>query len=62
MSPKRLAFAARLRIDWYLLLIVGMVALASLAPARGAAAPVFEWATRIAIGGWVPRSSARNPC
>src|SRR6185369_2914906 len=33
-----------------LLLIVGMVVAASLLPARGAAAPVFGWATKIAIG------------
>jgi sodium/bile acid cotransporter 7 len=40
----------RLKIDWYLLLIVSMVVAASLEPARGAAAPVFDWATKIAIG------------
>lgn len=40
----------RLKIDRYLLLIIGMVVLASVLPARGRAAPVAEWATRIAIG------------
>jgi sodium/bile acid cotransporter 7 len=39
-----------MKIDWYIVLIVGMVALASVAPARGAAAPVFGLATKIAIG------------
>ena len=43
-------WADRLKPDWYIILIVGMVALASLLPARGAAAPVFDWATRLAIG------------
>jgi sodium/bile acid cotransporter 7 len=40
----------RLKPDWYILLIVGMVALASVLPARGGAAPVFDFATKIAIG------------
>jgi sodium/bile acid cotransporter 7 len=43
-------FLRRLKVDTYLLLIVGMVVAASVAPARGAAAPVFDWATKIAIG------------
>ncbi|RAK61865.1 bile acid:sodium symporter [Phenylobacterium hankyongense] len=41
---------ARLRPDWYLVLIISMVAAASLAPARGAAGPAFDWATKVAIG------------
>jgi len=41
---------ARLKIDWYLVLILGMVVAASVAPARGAAGPVFDWATKIGIG------------
>ncbi len=41
---------SRLKPDWYILLIVGMVVLASVLPARGAAAPAFGLATKIAIG------------
>ncbi len=41
---------SRLKVDWYIVLIVGMVVLASILPARGAAAPVFDLATKIAIG------------
>jgi sodium/bile acid cotransporter 7 len=40
---------SRLKIDWYIILIVAMVVLASLLPARGAAAPAFGLATKIAI-------------
>jgi sodium/bile acid cotransporter 7 len=39
-----------LKIDRYLLLIVSMVVLASFLPARGEAAFVANWATKIAIG------------
>lgn len=39
-----------MKVDKYLLLIVSMVALASLVPARGVAGPAFDWATKIAIG------------
>lgn len=42
--------ASRVKIDRYLVLIVLMVVAASLAPARGQAAVVFDWTTRIAIG------------
>lgn len=38
------------RIDWQIVLIIAMVALATVAPARGAAEPIFAWATRIGIG------------
>jgi sodium/bile acid cotransporter 7 len=41
---------SRLKIDRYLLLIVSMVVLASFLPARGQAAVVANWATKIAIG------------
>ena len=44
------AWLQRLRPDTYVMLIVGMVVLASLLPARGAAAPVFGLATKVAIG------------
>jgi sodium/bile acid cotransporter 7 len=50
VSDKPAGLLARLRIDTYLLLILGMVVAASLLPARGPAAPVFGWATKIAIG------------
>lgn len=41
---------SRLKVDWYIVLILGMVLLASVLPARGPAAPVFDLATKIAIG------------
>ena len=50
MSAKKTGILSRLRVDTYLLLIVGMVVAASILPAKGAAAPVFDWATKIAIG------------
>ncbi|WP_310540776.1 bile acid:sodium symporter family protein [Phenylobacterium sp.] len=40
---------SRLRPDWYIILIFSMVVLASLLPARGAAAPVFGVTTQVAI-------------
>ncbi|HTH97193.1 MAG TPA: bile acid:sodium symporter family protein [Stellaceae bacterium] len=40
----------RLRVDNFLMLLVGMVVLASILPARGSVAPVFATATDIAIG------------
>jgi sodium/bile acid cotransporter 7 len=46
----RPSWLSRLKIDRYLLLIVSMVVLATFAPARGAAAPIADWATKIAIG------------
>jgi sodium/bile acid cotransporter 7 len=46
----RRSWLRRIRPDWYLILILSMVALATVAPARGAAAPAFELATKIAIG------------
>lgn len=48
-EPARASWLGRLKPDWYLVLIFGMVVLATLLPARGAAAPVFEWATKISI-------------
>jgi sodium/bile acid cotransporter 7 len=48
-QPARASWLGRLKPDWYIVLIFGMVAVASLLPARGAAAPAFEWATKIAI-------------
>jgi sodium/bile acid cotransporter 7 len=41
---------ARLRPDWYVVLIVSMVVVASIAPARGEAAVAFGWATKVGIG------------
>jgi sodium/bile acid cotransporter 7 len=43
-------FLGRLKVDRYLLLILSMVVAASLAPARGEAAQVFDWTTKVAIG------------
>jgi sodium/bile acid cotransporter 7 len=40
----------RVKIDRYLLLILAMVVLASLAPARGQGAHVMGWVTKVAIG------------
>ncbi|HEY8615828.1 bile acid:sodium symporter family protein [Phenylobacterium sp.] len=48
-APARASWLGRLKPDWYIVLIFGMVAAASLLPARGAAATAFEWATKIAI-------------
>jgi len=50
LAAARESWLGRLKPDWYLLLIVSMVALATVAPARGAAAPGFDLATKIAIG------------
>jgi sodium/bile acid cotransporter 7 len=50
VSDKKAGILSRLKVDTYLLLILGMVVLASVAPARGAAAPAFGWITKIAIG------------
>lgn len=49
MSGKPTGWLARLKPDWYIILIVSMVVLASVLPAQGAAAPVFGVATKIAI-------------
>ncbi|WP_374471454.1 bile acid:sodium symporter family protein [Phenylobacterium sp.] len=48
-KPARASWLGRLKPDGYIVLIFAMVAVASLLPARGAAAPVFDWATKIAI-------------
>ncbi|MET0272154.1 MAG: bile acid:sodium symporter family protein [Phenylobacterium sp.] len=47
---RRTGLLARLRPDWYIVLLVAMVVLASLAPARGEAAVAFGWATKVGIG------------
>lgn len=49
-APARASWLGRLKPDWYLILIFGMVVVASLAPARGDVAVGFSWATKIAIG------------
>jgi sodium/bile acid cotransporter 7 len=49
VSRKR-GLLARLRPDWYIVLLVAMVVVASLAPARGEAAVAFGWATKVGIG------------
>jgi sodium/bile acid cotransporter 7 len=48
-EPARASWLRRLKPDWYVVLIFGMVVVASLLPARGAAAVGFDWATKIAI-------------
>jgi sodium/bile acid cotransporter 7 len=50
-AAARESWLGRLKPDWYLLLILSMVALASVAPARGEVATGFDLATKIAIGG-----------
>ena len=47
MNP--LALLRRLRIDPYIVAILAMVAVASLLPARGAAAVGFDWLTKVVI-------------
>jgi sodium/bile acid cotransporter 7 len=49
VSQKPAGLFARLKIDVYLVLIVSMVVLASILPARGAAAVGFDWAAKLAI-------------
>jgi sodium/bile acid cotransporter 7 len=49
VSGARASWLARLRPDWYLVLIILMAVAASIAPARGDAAVAFGWATKLAI-------------
>jgi sodium/bile acid cotransporter 7 len=49
-GPARRSWLGRIKPDWYLILIVSMVVLASLLPARGQAAVGFKWATAVGIG------------
>lgn len=58
---RKAGWLARLKPDVYILLILGMVLLASVLPARGAAEPVVDWATRIAIGITFFLNGARLP-
>jgi sodium/bile acid cotransporter 7 len=48
--PAERRLFGRLKVDWYLVLIVAMVVAASIAPARGEAARAFGWTTKFAIG------------
>jgi solute carrier family 10 (sodium/bile acid cotransporter), member 7 len=50
VSEGRPGLFARVKVDWYLVLIIAMAALASVLPARGEAAVWAGWVTRIAIG------------
>ena len=50
MTPRPAGWVARLRPDWYLILLMAMVGVATIAPAVGDTAVGFDWATRIAIG------------
>ena len=47
---KQAGLFTRLRVDKYLLLIISMVVVASILPARGVAATGFGWATKVGIG------------
>ncbi len=47
---KQAGLFTRLRVDKYLLLIISMVVVASVLPARGDAATGFGWATKVGIG------------
>jgi sodium/bile acid cotransporter 7 len=62
LSPEhRAGWLARFKPDVYILLILGMVVLASLLPARGAAGPVVDKITAIAIGVTFFLNGARLP-
>ena len=50
MSEKPAGALSRLKIDWYLVLIITMGVAATLAPARGEAAAWLGWASKVAIG------------
>lgn len=49
MSGARPGLLARLKPDWYLVLILAVAALASVAPARGDVATTLGWVTKAAI-------------
>ena len=50
MSGPKAGLFSRVRIDWYLVLIIAMGGLATVLPARGEAAVWLGWVTKIAIG------------
>ena len=50
MSERPAGALSRLKIDWYLVLIITMGVAATLAPARGEAAAWLGWASKVAIG------------
>ena len=50
MSAKPAGPLSRLKIDWYLVLIITMGVAATLAPARGEAAIWLGWVSKVAIG------------
>jgi solute carrier family 10 (sodium/bile acid cotransporter), member 7 len=50
VSEGRPGLFSRVKVDWYLILIIAMAALASVLPARGETAVWLGWITRIAIG------------
>ncbi|HYD44992.1 MAG TPA: bile acid:sodium symporter family protein [Phenylobacterium sp.] len=58
---RRAGWLARLKPDVYILLILGMVVLASLLPARGATAPAVDGVTKLAIGLTFFLNGARLP-
>jgi sodium/bile acid cotransporter 7 len=50
MRARGPAFLARLKPDWYLILIILMGVAATVLPVRGSAADAMGWVTRVAIG------------
>jgi sodium/bile acid cotransporter 7 len=50
VSATRGGLLDRLRPDWYLILIIAMAAVASVAPAHGRFAEALDWVTKFAIG------------
>jgi solute carrier family 10 (sodium/bile acid cotransporter), member 7 len=50
VSGTRAGFLARLRPDWYLVLIILMAVAASIVPARGEVAGALGWVSKVAIG------------
>jgi sodium/bile acid cotransporter 7 len=49
VSQARGGLFSRVRVDWYLVLIIAMAALASVAPARGEVATWLGWVSKVAI-------------
>jgi sodium/bile acid cotransporter 7 len=50
VSEARPGLLSGLKVDWYLVLIIGMAALASVLPARGAFATDLGWINKVLIG------------
>jgi sodium/bile acid cotransporter 7 len=50
VSAAKVGFLPRLKVDWYLVLIIAMGVSATLAPARGEVAVWLGWVSKVAIG------------